>query len=59
MPEIDKLKEMVQLQVRLWEAAQRLPAGAERESTLREIGGFQNRMAALVQRLGAEHMAAA
>jgi hypothetical protein len=50
VPEIEKLKEIVQLQASLWHAAQRLPAGAERENALREIRGFQNRMTAFIRR---------
>jgi hypothetical protein len=59
VPEVTKLKEIVRLQVRLWEVAERLPEGLERQSVLREIRGFQNRMAALVRRLGPQQPVAA
>jgi hypothetical protein len=51
MAETDRLKEIVQLQARLWEAAQRLPEGSERQDVLRQIGGFQRRIAAFIRRL--------
>jgi len=50
VPEIEELKEIVQLQANLWHAAQRLPVGAERENALREIRGFQNRMTTFIWR---------
>jgi len=50
VPEIEKLKEIVQLQVNLWHAVQRLPAGAEREDALREIRGFQHRIITFIRR---------
>ena len=50
VPENEKLKEIVQLQASLWRTAQHLPAGAERENALREIGSFQRRMTALIRR---------
>ena len=50
VPEIEKLKEIVQLQASLWHATQRPPAGAERENALQEIRGFQNRMTAFFRR---------
>ena len=59
VPEISKLKEIVHLQARLWEVAERLPEGHERQNVLRELKGFQDRMAVLVRRLGAEKLAAA
>jgi len=52
--EIEKIKEIVDLQASLWKAVQRIPEGAERQKALREISGFQNRMAALVRRFGSE-----
>ena len=48
--EIEKIKEIVDLQASLWKAVQRIPEGAERQKALREMSGFQNRMAALVRR---------
>jgi hypothetical protein len=50
VPEIDKLKEIVELQASLWHAAYQLPDGLERENALREIRGFQSRMTALIRR---------
>jgi hypothetical protein len=55
--ETDKLNEIVQLLASLWEAAQRLPEGSERQGVLRQIGGFQKRVAALIRRLGSEAQA--
>ena len=49
VPEIEKLKEIVQLQASLWDSARHLPAGAEKENALREIGNFQRRMTALIR----------
>lgn len=49
VPDTNKLKELVHLQASLWEAAQRLPKGTEREDALREISGFQNRLATFIQ----------
>ena len=54
MPEINKLKEIVQLQANLWDTAHRLPDGANREGVLQELGGFQNRIVALVRRLNTD-----
>ena len=50
MPEADELKDMTRLLASLWEAAQRLPEGSERQDAFREIGGFQRRLAALIAR---------
>ena len=47
--EIDELKETVQLLASLWEAAQRLPEGSDRQEALKQIGGFQRRLEALVR----------
>jgi hypothetical protein len=55
--ETDKLKEIVQLLASLWEGAEQLPAGSERQEALRQIGGFQKRVAALIRRLGPEAQA--
>jgi hypothetical protein len=49
MSEADKLREIVQLQASLLEAAQRLPEGSERQNALRQIGGFQRRVEAFVR----------
>ena len=50
MPEADELKDMTRLLASLWEAAQRLPEGSERQDAFRQIGSFQKRMAALISR---------
>jgi len=55
--ETDKLNEMVQLLASLYEAAQRLPDASERQEALRQIGGFQRRMATFIRRLGSEAQA--
>jgi Mg2+ and Co2+ transporter CorA len=55
--ETDKLNEMVQLLASLYEAAQRLPDGSERQEALRQIGGFQRRTATFIRRLGSEAQA--
>ena len=52
-----KLKEIVNLQASLWEAAQRLPEGSERLDALREIDRFQTQMAVFIRRLGSEALA--
>jgi hypothetical protein len=52
-----KLKEIVNLQASLWEAAQRLPEGSERLEALREIDRFQTRIAVFIRRLGSEALA--
>ena len=52
--ETDKLNEIVQLLASLWEGAQRLPEGSERQGALRQVGGFQKRVAVLIRRLGSE-----
>ena len=48
--EADELKDIAGLLANLWEAAQRLPEGSERRDALRQISGFQRRVAALVTR---------
>ena len=50
MPEADELKDMTRLLASLWEAAQRLPEGSERQDAFRQIGSFHRRVAALVAR---------
>jgi hypothetical protein len=50
MSEADELKDMARLLASLWEAAQRLPEGAERQDAFRQIGGFHSRVAAVVTR---------
>jgi hypothetical protein len=50
MPEFNELMDMARLLVNLWEAAQRLPEGSERRDALRQISGYQRRVAALVTR---------
>jgi hypothetical protein len=50
MPETDELKDMTRLLVSLWEAAQRLPEGSERQDAYRQIGSFHRRVAALIAR---------
>jgi hypothetical protein len=34
----------------LWEAAQRLPEGSDRQDALEQIGGFQRRVEAFIRR---------
>jgi hypothetical protein len=48
--EADELKDMARLLANLWEAAQRLPEGTERQDAFRQIGSFYWRVAALVTR---------
>jgi hypothetical protein len=50
MPEADELKDMTTLLASLWEAAQRLPEGSERQDAFRQIGGFHRQVAALIPR---------
>jgi len=50
MPEANELKEMARLLASLWESAQRLPEGSERQDAFRQIGSFHWRVAALVAR---------
>ena len=50
MPETDELKDMTRLLASLWEAAQRLPEGSERQDAFRQIGTFHRRVAALIAR---------
>jgi hypothetical protein len=48
--EANELKDMVRLLANLWETAQRLPEGTERQDAFRQIGSFYWRVAALVTR---------
>jgi hypothetical protein len=50
MPEADELKDVARLLGNLWEAAQRLPEGSERQDAFRQIGDFQRRVAVFVKR---------
>ena len=50
MPEADELKDMTRLLASLWEAAQQLPEGSERQDVFRQIGSFHRRVAALIAR---------
>ena len=50
MPEADELKDMTRLLASLWEAAQRLPEGSERQDAFRQIGSFHRRVSALITR---------
>ena len=50
MPKADELKDMTMLLASLWEAAQLLPEGSERQDAFRQIGSFHRRVAALVTR---------
>jgi len=50
MSETDELQDMTKLLASLWEAAQRLPEGSERQDAFRQIGSFQRRVAALISR---------
>jgi len=44
------MKDMARSLANLWEAAQRLPEGTERQDAFRQIGSFHWRVAALVTR---------
>lgn len=48
--EADELKDVAPLLASLWEAAQRLPEGSERQDAFRQIANFHRRVAALVTR---------
>ena len=50
MPEADELKDMMRLLASLWDAAQRLPEGSERQDAFRQIESFHRRVAALISR---------
>jgi hypothetical protein len=50
MPEADELKDLTRLLTSLWEAAQRLPEGPDRQDAFSQIGSFHRRLAALVAR---------
>ena len=50
MPEADELKDMTRLLASLWDAAQRLPEGSERQDAFRQIGSFHRRVTALISR---------
>jgi hypothetical protein len=50
MPKADELKDMTRLLASLWEAAQQLPEGSERQDAFRQIGSFHSRVAALIAR---------
>jgi hypothetical protein len=50
MPKADELKDMARLLANLWEAAQRLPEGSERQDAFRQINNFHLRVAVLVTR---------
>lgn len=52
VPEISKMQEVVTMLANLRDAAHQLPEGTERQNALREIRGYQIRMAAFVRRLG-------
>jgi hypothetical protein len=51
VPEISKLQEIVTLLANLLDTAHRLPEGMERQNAFREIGAYQIRLAAFIQRL--------
>ena len=46
----DELNELARLLANLRETAQRLPAGAERDEAIGQIGSFERRFATLVAR---------
>ncbi len=48
LPEINELKKLTQLLLNLFETAQRLPDGPERQAAFREINDFQTRLARLI-----------
>ena len=49
-PDSEKLKDIVRLQASLWQVAQQLPPGVERENAVRQIIEFQGRTKALIRR---------
>jgi hypothetical protein len=51
VPEISKMQEIVTMLANLRDAAHQLPEGTERQNALREIRGYQIRMATFVRRL--------
>ena len=51
VPEINKIQEIVTMLANLRDAAHQLPEGTERQNALREIKGYQIRIAAFVRRL--------
>lgn len=50
----DELKDIARLLASLWEAAQRLPEGSERQDAFRQIGNFHRRVAALILRAASQ-----
>jgi hypothetical protein len=50
VPELNKMQEIVTMLANLWDAAHQLPEGLERQNALREVGGYQIRIAAFVRR---------
>ena len=48
--EADELRDIARMLASLWEAAQRLPEGSERQDAVRQIGSFHRRVAAVVAR---------
>jgi hypothetical protein len=48
--EAEELKDIARSLTNLWETAQRLPEGSERQDAFRQICSFQRRVAALVTR---------
>jgi hypothetical protein len=48
VPETGELKELAQLLVTLFDAAQRLREGSERQEAINQIGGFHRRLVALI-----------
>ena len=50
VPGTDELNELARLLARLQETARALPAGAERDEAVKQIGNFERRFATLVAR---------
>ena len=50
VPELKKMREVVMMLAGVWDAANRLPAGTERQDAIREIAGYQIRILAFVRR---------
>jgi hypothetical protein len=50
--QVDKLREIIDLLANLRDTAHLLPDGTERQDALREIRGYQVKIAGLVRRLG-------
>ncbi len=48
-PETSELQELARLLLNLFEAAQRLPEGRERQAALRQVDDFRRRLAMFIE----------